>query len=257
MKIRANGRSAIIAATTLAAIWASPVLACETSDCQRIVLAQASEAQDAAAATDAPQSAEPAPTAQKKGRHARHASRKADKHAKASAAQKDAGNKVDDTDKSVDATAGKATARNAAAGAESGKAGGPGNARDNVWPSVADANAQMIGAPTTEALPAADKSAQPLSSGDTLSTSDQSAKAATNSGGETGSQVVASDELNDLDRAASNKPASSVLRPTSSNNQLASASSNDTWNQASMIGKIFIAVGGLLTLASAARMFIA
>ncbi|MEO6382284.1 MAG: hypothetical protein ABIO35_09850, partial [Nitrobacter sp.] len=35
------------------------------------------------------------------------------------------------------------------------------------------------------------------------------------------------------------------------------AASEDSWNKASLIGKIFIAFGGLLTFASAARMFMA
>jgi hypothetical protein len=35
------------------------------------------------------------------------------------------------------------------------------------------------------------------------------------------------------------------------------ASDNSTWNHTSLIGKIFIAFGGLLTLGSAARMFMA
>jgi hypothetical protein len=35
------------------------------------------------------------------------------------------------------------------------------------------------------------------------------------------------------------------------------SSSDSTWDQTSLIGKIFIAFGGLLTLASAARMFMA
>jgi hypothetical protein len=37
----------------------------------------------------------------------------------------------------------------------------------------------------------------------------------------------------------------------------ASSNESSTWDQTSLIGKIFIAFGGLLTLASAARMFMA
>jgi hypothetical protein len=40
--------------------------------------------------------------------------------------------------------------------------------------------------------------------------------------------------------------------------QAAAVSNDDSaWSQTSLIGKIFIAFGGLLTLASAARMFMA
>jgi hypothetical protein len=38
---------------------------------------------------------------------------------------------------------------------------------------------------------------------------------------------------------------------------LASGSDSSTWDQTSLIGKIFIAFGALLTMASAARMFMA
>jgi hypothetical protein len=38
---------------------------------------------------------------------------------------------------------------------------------------------------------------------------------------------------------------------------MASSNESSTWDQTSLIGKIFIAFGGLLTLASAARMFMA
>ncbi|WP_022720042.1 hypothetical protein [Rhodopseudomonas sp. B29] len=72
--------------------------------------------------------------------------------------------------------------------------------------------------------------------------------------------VVASDQLNDMDRAATETPAASTTTPAAQNTvaQVKSASADDgAWDKASLIGKIFIAVGGLLTLASAARMFMA
>jgi hypothetical protein len=76
-------------------------------------------------------------------------------------------------------------------------------------------------------------------------------------------ELVAADEINDVDRALSenrneDKP---VLAPTvaMAMAQAPAAVSPDdsTWGQTSLIGKIFIAFGGLLTLASAARMFMA
>jgi hypothetical protein len=48
---------------------------------------------------------------------------------------------------------------------------------------------------------------------------------------------------------ASAKPAATVV--------LASGNEPSTWDQTSLIGKIFIAFGALLTMASAARMFMA
>jgi hypothetical protein len=74
-------------------------------------------------------------------------------------------------------------------------------------------------------------------------------------------ELVAADQLNDVDRALSEgkseeKPA---LVPTvamaMAQAPAAVSSSDSTWDQTSLIGKIFIAFGGLLTLASAARMF--
>ncbi len=82
-------------------------------------------------------------------------------------------------------------------------------------------------------------------------------------------ELVAADELNDVDRALSenrnddkDKASSATLAMAAAQApapaQAAVVSSDDsTWGQTSMIGKIFIAFGGLLTLASAARMFMA
>jgi hypothetical protein len=85
-------------------------------------------------------------------------------------------------------------------------------------------------------------------------------------------ELVAADELNDVDRALSengndkDKAPSATLAlaaaqapaQTQTQTQAAAVSTDDSaWNQTSLIGKIFIAFGGLLTLASAARMFMA
>jgi hypothetical protein len=76
-------------------------------------------------------------------------------------------------------------------------------------------------------------------------------------------ELVAADQLNDVDRALSeakseDKP---TLPPTvtMAMAQAPASVSNDdsTWGQTSLIGKIFIAFGALLTMASAARMFMA
>jgi hypothetical protein len=75
------------------------------------------------------------------------------------------------------------------------------------------------------------------------------------------SQVVAPDQLNDIDRALQqdNTPAQRAVidaqpRPAP---VMASSQQSSAWDQSSLIGKIFIGVGTLLTLASAARMFMA
>jgi hypothetical protein len=81
------------------------------------------------------------------------------------------------------------------------------------------------------------------------------------------SQVVSADQLNDLDRALQeSKPAApAAMRMASAEAPAApaapvtagSSSENSTWDQTSLIGKIFIGFGALLTVASAARMFMA
>lgn len=75
--------------------------------------------------------------------------------------------------------------------------------------------------------------------------------------------VVPSDELNEVDRALSEKTEptptlalASINAPTTGQ-AVTAGDDGSTWAKASLIGKIFIAFGGLLTLASAARMLIA
>lgn len=78
-----------------------------------------------------------------------------------------------------------------------------------------------------------------------------------------GSEVVAADELNELDRAAgetapTQKPALPPTVTMAMAQAPASVSSSDSaWDQTSLIGKIFIGFGALLTLASAVRMLMA
>ncbi len=83
------------------------------------------------------------------------------------------------------------------------------------------------------------------------------------------SQVVAPDQLNEVDRAlhegnppaapiamaSAEPPAASAEAPVVAGS--AASSSDSTWDRTSLIGKIFIGFGALLTMASAARMFIA
>ncbi len=74
-------------------------------------------------------------------------------------------------------------------------------------------------------------------------------------------QLVAADQVNEIDRAAENEaklPQPTVKPvPVPLDARGAVASSDSTWDQTSLIGKLFVAFGGLLTLASAARLFIA
>lgn len=80
-------------------------------------------------------------------------------------------------------------------------------------------------------------------------------------------EIVSSDEVNEIDRTlAENRQdapslalASIDLAPPSDSAKTGQtmASDSSTWNQTSLIGKIFIAFGGLLMIGSAARMFMA
>jgi hypothetical protein len=77
--------------------------------------------------------------------------------------------------------------------------------------------------------------------------------------------VVAADQLNEVDRALQESPpAAATLAMASADASvapaapvMASSNVNSTWDETSLIGKIFIGFGALLTMASAARMFMA
>jgi len=134
-----------------------------------------------------------------------------------------------------------------------------GNARDDAAlpATVANAQAQMneanAGAPANSA-----------GSGDVQNPSApgaataQGAASAVSPGTDANTPVATSDQLNDVDRAAApEKPTGKILRPVPQSPHLANATAEDTWSQTSLVGKVFIVLGGCLTLASAARMFIA
>ncbi|WP_025035042.1 hypothetical protein [Bradyrhizobium sp. DOA9] len=122
-------------------------------------------------------------------------------------------------------------------------------ASSQMPPEVANANAQLADTPAAAAAM-------------TSRANDNVQAAADNANAETPeSQVVAPDQLNDIDRAAQESPppqkaviAATEARPAP---VMASAQQSSAWDQSSLIGKIFIGVGTLLTLASAARMFMA
>ena len=79
----------------------------------------------------------------------------------------------------------------------------------------------------------------------------------------TDGQVVANDQLNDVDRAlretAPPSPPVAVASNDAPEQRTVAMAGNDhsLWDETSLIGKAFIAFGTLLTIASAARMFMA
>jgi len=119
--------------------------------------------------------------------------------------------------------------------------------------SVANANAQLASAE----IPAGSAQAMTAKANILLASADKPQEAQTQT-----DAVVSSDQLNDVDRALQQNPARQTVamasaRPASTAPVLASSSESSTWDQTSLIGKVFIAFGALLTMASAARMFMA
>jgi hypothetical protein len=125
--------------------------------------------------------------------------------------------------------------------------------------SVANANAQQTSADT----PAGNARAMSARANDILQaapSNPQEAQPAPQT------DMVSADQLNDVDRAlhenaapaptiamaAADAPPPAPAKPVASTNSESSA-----WDQTSLIGKIFIGFGALLTVASAARMFMA
>jgi hypothetical protein len=122
-------------------------------------------------------------------------------------------------------------------------------------PSVANANAQLASAD----MPAGNAKAMTARANSIVQAAPDSAADAQPA---TGTQVVSSDQLNDVDRAlrASDAPAPTVAMASADTPAapvMARSDENSTWDQTSLIGKIFIGFGALLTMASAARMFMA
>lgn len=181
----------------------------------------------------------------KPGKQRRHTSRR---HTDSKTAQKS-----DDKSDKTDTTDATSQADEAKAGKEA-STDGPGSSQ--MPPEVANANAQLAAG---DAPPAAAASAMTGRANDNV-------QAAADSPAAPGAdnQVVASDQLNDIDRALQqdNPPVQkAAVAATDAQPRpapvMASSQPSSAWDQSSLIGKIFIGVGTLLTLASAARMFMA
>lgn len=132
-------------------------------------------------------------------------------------------------------------------------AGESGNGSAAIPPSIANANAQLASAEA----PADSASAMSAKANTMLLAATDKPAAET--------EVLASDQLNELDRALQQaKPAAPTLMlasveapPAPTAPIVANSREDSAWDQTSLIGKIFIAFGALLTMASAARMFMA
>ncbi|QQO12909.1 hypothetical protein JJB99_26220 [Bradyrhizobium diazoefficiens] len=164
-----------------------------------------------------------------------------------------------DSDKTAQKSSDKADKKDAAPQADDAKvdvkAENDAPASSQMPPTVANANAQLAAAvaPTAAAASAM-----------TGRANDNVQAAADNTAAPTAeNQVVEPDQLNDIDRTLQQDtpPAQkAVIAATDAQPRPApvmASSQSSAWDQSSLIGKIFIGVGTLLTLASAARMFMA
>ncbi len=142
-------------------------------------------------------------------------------------------------------------------------------------PTIANANASVATPPGAEHSPKDDSpkteaGALASSAGEILTASQGDAEPPVSSVPSPAAAVdiVSSDEFNEIDRtlaeqhqdAPSLALASIDIAPSAHDadiDQAAAASDSSAWNRTSLIGKIFIAFGGLLTIGSAARMFMA
>ena len=129
-----------------------------------------------------------------------------------------------------------------------------GNNAPAIPASVANANAQLASADAS----ADSASAMTVKANTLLAAADKPAEAQ----GAPDAAVFSSDQLNDVDRALQQNPATqtvamAVAKPSPATPMQASSNESSTWDQTSLIGKVFIAFGALLTMASAARMFMA
>jgi hypothetical protein len=248
MNIKASGRSALIIATGFLLCLSGPLQAAEDADGG----VSASKAESAAGAPVA------LSKFTKKARHWKHVSshRKSVKVASKTSTENKASTETAKPSEKKKAVEADAVLKDDDAPA-------------TLPPSVANANAQLAAAD----LPA-DPNSVSTKAGNMLRTmaarQGDSADAqvpapAANpvSAPAANTDLVAADQLNDVDRALSeakveDKPA---LPPTvamaMAQAPAAMSSSDSTWDQTSLIGKIFIAFGALLTMASAARMFMA
>ncbi|PDT87113.1 hypothetical protein CO669_26550 [Bradyrhizobium sp. Y36] len=234
--MKASGRAALIVLAGLLLLFGGP--------------AQAAPSSATGKSDSAGQQADTA----KPSKHRRHESRR-------TGSSKTAQKSGDKTDAPAKADEGKSDHNKSDSSKSDGKTAD--NKADNdvpassqIPPAIANANAQLAATDTPTAAAA---------SAMTDRANDNVQAAADNTNAPSAeSQVVAADQLNDIDRALQqdSPPAQkTVIAATEAQPRpapvMASSQQSSAWDQSSLIGKIFIGVGTLLTLASAARMFMA
>ncbi len=217
MTIKASGRSALILTAGLFVLCASPVMATDGGD-------------STTGATSDSQ-ASPGPR-HRTFRHALH-HRRHYVHRRVHAVVRAADEKAVDEKAGDEKAAAPAMATNA------------NKILPEIPPSIANANAQMLLAGAQISAAAAIPPGRDLPA----TTSDVA-----NAGSEI--TVAASDQLNDTDRNLQEGSVTATASPPPAP-AITMASESTSLDRTSLIGKIFIGFGALLTMASAARMFIA
>jgi hypothetical protein len=227
MNIKASGRSALILATGLFVCFAGPSQA-------------ATGAADTAASTKSENAAGPPIALNKYAKHSAHHWKKL-AHRKSS---KVAVKSSTDTKDATDVAADDGDSSSAIQPAE-------------IPPSVANANAQLASTDTpTGAAKAMSARANSIVQAAPDSAADAPAAADST---QDNSQVVSADQLNDVDRSLheNNAPPATLAMVSAEVPATTASNESSTWDQTSLIGKVFIGFGALLTMASAARMFMA
>jgi hypothetical protein len=217
MKIRASGRSALILAAGLFLCFAAPSQAAEG-------------AEDTAPGVQSETAGAPLALHKHAGHgsgHVKHTQRKSSKVAHKSPSDKNA-------DEAAADDGGHTTA---------------------MSPSVADANAELT---STDTAPP-DAKARSARASNILQTA-PSTPPEVQPAPQT--DMVSADQLNDVDRTLQESAAPAAAdapvpppAPVPAKPVAASSTETSAWDQTSLIGKIFIGFGALLTVASAARMF--
>jgi hypothetical protein len=184
------------------------------------------------------------------------------------ALHKNAGHGSDHSKKYAHRESGK-VAQKASNGNKTADAADDGNHSSPIPPSVANANDQLTSAQTASPDTSTGNAAKAMTAraNDILQAApDKPADAPSTADAQSNGQVVAADQLNDVDRAlresappASTPPAAPLALASAEAPAAPVAASDQStaWDQTSLIGKIFIGFGALLTIASAARMFMA
>jgi len=125
---------------------------------------------------------------------------------------------------------------------------------------VANAKAQMTTANAAPDSARAMSEAMSAKAGTVLASADKPAEA---QAAADDAAVVATDQLNEVDRALQQEtPSTQTIamasaKPAEDAPAAAAANDSSTLDKTSLVGKVFIAFGALLTMASAARMFMA